>query len=81
MCGEKKSHSLFGMIAEDVTSILVDQCCSWLHHSDMMAFGEVFVVRFVTVKVTFTVAEIKSLSNGFRENWQPNCSFLHSFRK
>lgn len=62
------------MIAEDITSILADRCCTRLHHSDAMAFGEVFVLRFVTVKVTFIVAEIKRLSNDFGGNWQSNCS-------
>jgi len=69
------------MIAGDVTAILADRCCSGLHQSDMMALGEAFVFRFVGVKVTPTIAEIKSLSNGFGENWQPDCSLLHSFRK
>lgn len=78
---DKKKLVFFSMIAEDVTAILSDRCCSGLHQSDMMAFGEAFVFRFVGVKVARTIAEIKSLSNGFREKWQPDCSFLHSYRK
>lgn len=64
-------------------SILADWCCSRLHHSDVMVFGEVFVFRFVTVKVTFIVEEIKSLSNCFGGNWQSNCNskLLHTIRK
>lgn len=81
MCAEKKKPISFSLIAKDILSISADWSCSKLHHSDVMAFGEVFVFRFVTVKVTFTVTKIKSLSNGSRKKCQPNCSFLNIFRK
>lgn len=67
------------MITEDRASILADRCCSRLHHSDTLSFGfEVYVFRFVAVNITFIVAEIKSLSNGFGLNWQPSCSKVSS---
>ncbi|KAF0026250.1 hypothetical protein F2P81_020987, partial [Scophthalmus maximus] len=44
------ADSSVSVIAVDATAILADRCCSGLHHSDTMAFGEVSVFRVVSVK-------------------------------
>lgn len=79
---KKKKPISFRVIAEDITSILADRRCSRLHHSNTMAFGEVFVFRFVSVKVTLRVAKrSKAYEIASESTVRPIALFLYKLQK